>query len=495
MPSTSGVGLGLGQRLIDEFLHQRPLSHHLILLPTTRSARKSRETVLALRRHLEHTARNSESLCARSGGDESYAWPQTFRRVHILSPQLDLTDLTNVYDFAAALVRGTVSNPPDEDGMADNLTEVRIPRLDAVVFNAGFGGWDGLDWFGLAKMVVREGISQAATWPDFKLSTPGGVIKQKRRITGQGTGEKVVGTEKAGSREQVDEPVLGEVFCANVFGHYLLGHALMPLLARADGDVMSPGKIIWTSSIEPSTCHFRLDDLQGIVTSGAYESSKRLTDILALTCSLPSVLPASRNYFRLPGADAPVEECYRPRVYLTHPGVLATTLFPLPSWLFFVYRLALVFIRLIGSPWHTVDGYPSAVAHVNIALESQDALDESHAERVKWGSACSRLGRAASKKTEVQGWGWEGEADSRSIDEPGFLSKKVGRWAHATETTEEDRAAFEELGAQCWAAMEKLRAEWEDRLGLGAVGSQEVEDEDEDDEDDYDNVDDASSDE
>ncbi|CAI4220239.1 unnamed protein product [Parascedosporium putredinis] len=461
--ANSGVGLGLGQRLIDEFLHQRPLSHHLILLPTTRSARKSRETVLALRRHLEHTARNSESLCARSGGDESYAWPQTFRRVHILSPQLDLTDLTNVYDFAAALVRGTVSNPPDEDGMADNLTDVRIPRLDAVVFNAGFGGWDGLDWFGLAKMVVREGISQAATWPDFKLSTPGGVE----------------GTEKAGSREQIDEPVLGEVFCANVFGHYLLGHALMPLLARADGDVMSPGKIIWT----------RYRDL------GRLRKLKRLTDILALTCSLPSVLPASRNYFRLPGADAPVEECYRPRVYLTHPGVLATTLFPLPSWLFLVYRLALVFIRFIGSPWHTVDGYPSAAAHVTIALESQDALDESHAERVKWGSACSRLGRAASKKTEVQGWGWEGEADSRSIDEPGFLSKKVGRWAHATETTEEDRVAFEEMGAQCWAAMEKLRAEWEDRLGLGAVGSQDAEDEDEDDEDDYDNVDDASSDE
>lgn len=407
--------------------------------------------------------------------------------MHILSPQLDLVDIKSVYGFAERLVRGTVSNPPDEDGMADNLTDVRVPRLDAVIFNAGFGGWDGLDWFGMARMCLFEGVVQAVTWPDFKVSSAGAVVKQK------GVVKKSAGKESgsAAGEKDGDKDVLGAVFCSNVFGHYVLGHALLPLLARRDGDIMSPGKIIWTSSIEPSRKDLHLDDLQCIKRPSAYESSKRLTDVLALTCTLPSVFPVSKNYFRLPSRHRHrdnddqakqeeegdvVEECYRPRVYLTHPGVLATTLFPLPSWLFLLYRFALLFVRWLGSPWHTVDGYAAAVAPVTLTLETQDVLDEEHAERVKWGSACNRFGRTAAKKTEVDGWGWEGkiEGDVRRAKtvkgEEGFLRKSVGRWAYAKDLTEEDRAQFEGVGRECWAAMERLRLEWEERLGVKAVG-------------------------
>ncbi len=79
---------------------------------------------------------------------------------------------------------------------------------------------------------------------------------------------------------------MGEVFCGNVFGHCCLC-ALLPLLNRPAGEEHRRGRIIGESSIEPQWDSLNLDDFQAIQTSAAYESTKRLTDILALASSLP----------------------------------------------------------------------------------------------------------------------------------------------------------------------------------------------------------------
>lgn len=402
---------------------------------------------------------------------------------------------------AAQLVGGTV--PFEGHG------DLALPRLDAVIFNAGIGGWTGISWLGFAWDILSRGWIEATSRPFSKRSIPGLTVDplpndsngKTSHDKSKGTGEDASDVSSVGSAS-----TLGLVFCANVFGHYLLAHLLLPLLSRED-DVVPPGRVIWQSSVAPALSHFDPADLQGLRSTDAYESSKMLTDVLCLTADLPSVRPHSSSFFAAPsGTTAPK----RPNFYLAHPGIVATTMFPLHFSLMWGYILGTLLSRWLGSPWFPVYPYTAAVATVWLALAGQDELDaqardqgntdapatkttkdtntntaaaaaaDVSATRVKWGSATDFWGHALVKKTEVDGWGWEGrvetDADLRRADAdagvPRALRKSVGRGAVARRTpmTEERRAAFEETGARCWAEMERLRVEWEGRLEGAGVG-------------------------
>ncbi|KUI69566.1 3-keto-steroid reductase [Cytospora mali] len=455
--ANSGIGLGICQRLIDEFLTTRSPTSHLTVIPTTRGARKSADTIALLRKHLHKTA-TSPKVQAR-GTPESAA-----RRVHITSVQLDLCDFTTVRRAADQLLRGRL--PLEGHG------EVRIPRLDAVIFNAGIGGWTGVDWLKAAHNLVTAGWVQATTWPTFKSAEPGLTVNP---LPGPPAG---------------DNGTVGQVFCANVFGHYLLAHAILPLLARrsgvdGDGDGVPPGRLIWESSLEAAHGHFTADDFQGTRTRAAYESTKRLTDLLCLAADLPSVRPHARSYWEAssppspsPAASTTEEEeedkeevaVKKPKVYLCHPGIVVTTIFPLPLLLFYAYKLAMYISRWIGSPWHTNTSYTAAVSMVWLALATQETLDAANAQSVKWGSACDFWGNALVKKTEVDGWGWEGRVEGLHDGEEeadratGVLRKSKGRRGGVEVVTEEKMVEFEEMGAKCWREMERLRGEWEVKI-------------------------------
>lgn len=273
-------------------------------------------------------------------------------------------------------------------------------------------------------------------------------------------------------RLQPTRPLLGQVFTACVFGHYMLAHELLPLLSRrASGEqaALPPARIVWTSSLEGVSRVLSPDDLQCLAGPAAYESAKRLTDVLALTHSLPAARPYASRWLRPDDDD---EKAPRPPgVYLTHPGVLASAIFPVPWFLIWAYQLAVVLARWFGSPWHTVNGYTAAKAAVWIALEHHDALEDAGAHRVKWGSASDRCCRAFVKKTEVEGWGWEGRVqvvggpDDDEAQSPfAVLRKSVGRKHGVVDVTAEDIVRFEELGAACWRQMEALRTTWRDIL-------------------------------
>jgi len=477
----SGIGLGIGERLIDLFLATRPLTHHLILLPTTRSPRKSRETVRHLREHLSKAARTSKALRSRAG--PAYTPEDATSRVHILSPLLDLCDLVGVYATADRLVHGTVSNPSIDDAgkSPDPLTNVHVPRLDAVIFNAGYGGWHGINYPAAGRMLFRYGIVQSCTWPDFKLARVGCVVTPQPRPSdlvppppsplSRGA---IAYDTKDPLEEQPPAPVIGEVFCANVFGHYCFAHALLPLLSRTEGECreggLSPGRIIWESSVEPAARHFQLDDLQGVRSVGPYESSKRLTDILSLTHELPLASRHAESFFHIADPVVANARTVRPRMYLTHPGVVASSLFPTAAFIFFWYKLALFITWLLGSPWHVVTSYIGATAPVWMAMASQEELDEKKAQMSKWGSACGLDRVGQSKKTEVEGWGWEGvvldKAALKSDTEKGILKMVTGRNKLTVDTTKESREEFEAMGAECWKEMESLRREWESNLGI-----------------------------
>lgn len=162
--SFSGIGLSIGERLIDEFLASRSLSSHLILLPTTRSPTKSRETIHSLR---SYALRAAQTPALKSRGDTNAA-----SRIHILSVQLDLCDLRNVHSLSNQLCTGTLSNPEGTEGQDGQLKGVKVPRLDSLIFNAAYGGWSGCNYPLAIWKILTEGIVESVTWPTFKMALP-----------------------------------------------------------------------------------------------------------------------------------------------------------------------------------------------------------------------------------------------------------------------------------------------------------------------------------
>ncbi|CAG9943872.1 unnamed protein product [Clonostachys rosea f. rosea IK726] len=451
--ANSGIGLGIGERLIDEFLATRSLTSHLILVPTTRSVSKSTQTIQHLRAHANKAARISKALVSRAGGPEKYNWEDTASRVHILSPQLDLCDIKGIYAFAERLCDEPLSNPAGLQGQDAELQNVRIPRLDSVICNAAYGSWVGVNYPMAIWVIMTEGLINSVTWPTFKIPKPTALLN----------GRPIYNYPA--------KPKLGEVFCACVFGHYLLSRKLLPLLTRPKtSESLAPGRIIWSSSIEAHRDVFNPDDIQGLLREHPYESAKRLTDYISLSYNLPAVEDFKESFLSLDEDENP-DEKIQPEMYLTHPGIVANDFFPVPWYLMWAYRLAIVVSRWLGSPWHTIDSYTGARSAAWLALQGQEELDDAEADRVKWGSASGGRLQALIKKTEVEGWGWTGRVEGPDADAAeegivGVLRRSVGRRRDAADPTAESLAEFEEVGADVWEQLEELREEWEEILEI-----------------------------
>lgn len=472
---------------------------------------KTRFTISRLRAHLRKQADYSpyaakQRAKAKEQGTE-YKWESTVQRIHFLGVEADLCDLRTVYALADKLVNGTVGSPDattmdggklphgspgtqsysadiQQDSWALSqkpgsigaqrawgwgLSGLRIPRLDAIILTAGIGGWkdglSGVDWALAVRTVLFDTI-EAVTWPKYKLANIGAVVKSQL-ASKDGSKNEDIGDEQ----EKQEEPALSSVFCSNVFGHYILAHQLTPLLSKpASPSSKSGGKIVWVSSVEALEEQFSVDDIQGLKSLCPYESSKRLIDLLALTSELPSVQRTAAPYFDpttvvTSSTDSqPVKKIsVRPKMYLTHPGIFASDIMPLPALLVAIYKLIFLFVRWIGSPWHPIDPYKAAVAPAWIALTSTEELEdmEGHGQaKHKWGSATDTGGAERVMQTEVPGWGWDGHVGEVDAE------KRKGRKRDTPDATKESREDFEIMGGKCWSMMEELRKEWEEILEL-----------------------------
>lgn len=322
-------------------------------------------------------------------------------------------------------------------------------KIDVLILNAGMGGFIGLDWWAMIKQSVTD-IVGSFTWPKYKIGSVGRVVKPQ-----------LLRSNNNNNEEGQTEPPLAEVFCANVFGHYMLSHDLMPLLAGK--------RIIWTSSLEAYAKVFDPNDMQAIRSNCAYESSKRLTDILALTYKLPASQPYVSKYTSTPTLSNPSQAPNPPsppppKVYLSHPGICASNImFSNPLMAHIVFA-SLWFIRLFGSIWQTATPYIGATAAVWLTLSPQSVLDRMEADEGvgKWGSAADVWGNERVERTEVEGYGIGGVVGD--VEKGGVRRK--GRWPEATVLTEVGRREFDELGVRCWREMEALREEWVRRLEL-----------------------------
>jgi 3-keto steroid reductase len=318
---------------------------------------------------------------------------------------------------------------------------------------------------------VCTNLVDAITYPTFKISSVGEMTAPQQMLT----------TECSSTSSS-----LGQVFTSNVFGHYILTHFLVPLLSAS----RDQGRMIFVSSIEALPSHLDPIDIQALNSDKAYESSKRLTDVLALTSSLPSTKPFVERFLSGsssstsqttnlldnepgdPNADTRAsgisltDNEYRapasssPEIYICHPGICATSIVPLPLILYYCMIAAFYIARWIGSPWHTVSAYKGACAPVWLALADKEELEdmEQTEGKGKWGSSCDRSGHERVMRTVVGGWGLGGK-----MGEPEMANRK-GTRPGTREVTKEDRERFEELGRECWRQMEALRMKWEARI-------------------------------
>lgn len=321
----------------------------------------------------------------------------------------------------------------------------RGQKLDAVVWNAGIGGWTGTN-YPKAIWTILTNVIQATTWPTYQNSDVGSLAKQKSLSPNQ----------------EGKTPPLGQVFAANVFGHYMLTHWLSPLFDPSS-------RIVWIGSITALPHFFTPSDLQCLLSHDAYESSKRVTDLLVLTSNLPSTAPYTSTF--LPPSSPSQDQ---PKMYLAHPGILASSIasvfFLLEPFMVAFFYLA----RWLGSPWHTVTAYKAAVSACFCVLAPPPQLDDLEARhgKGKWGSAINPAGHERVARTETEGWGYCG----RVGEVPGgSVTGKTGRWKGMRVTGKEEREDFEVTAGQVWREMEELREEWEGRL-VGVGGQEGSED-------------------
>lgn len=348
------------------------------------------------------------------------------KRVYLRQERLDLLSLISVRELSQRLRK-------------------TVPKLDAVICNAGIGGWTGIDW-PLAFKSILTRWKTSTTYPTFKISGFGWLTKPQIPATADG--------------REVEEPPLGEVFCANFFGHYMLGHYLAPLLARHPESEHTRGRLIWTSSLEAHAHAFTLEDLQGIAGKLPYESSKRVTDLMGIT----SVLPSTERYVdQYLSYEHPSEKTTKPRIYVSHPGITQTPIMPLMIVLEYLLTLVFYISRWGGSQWHVLTPVKGATAAVWLTLAKQSTLDAMEAREGvgKWGSANDVWGNERVERTETEGWGWGGEMGEKP---------RKGRSPYAKDLTPGAKQKFVEEGEKCWEELERMRVGWERRLVESGAG-------------------------
>ncbi|KAJ5107960.1 hypothetical protein N7456_004635 [Penicillium angulare] len=417
--ANSGLGFSICCRLADDFLRSNASPATLSIIFTTRSARKAQDTTRRLEAHLRRTSS-----------------PADISRVRFLPESVDLGSLLSVRACSRKIT-------------------ATYPKLDAIILNAGLGGWSGIDWPTAIWGVCTDLLHQV-TWPNYKVA-PIGVLADN---------------QTANAPVPQSEPALGSVFCANVFGHYMLAHNVAPLLKRAAGP-SGPGRVIWVTSIEATLKFYDVNDIQGLKSATPYESSKQLTDLLALTADAPGSAPWAVDSFfaseedgagQLVEDDAVYVATSTPTMHLAHPGICATSIVPLALPLIWAMMIAFYGARWLGSPWHTMDTYLAAITPVSLALSSNAQLDDAEAPyrragggRPKWGSGTTRGGAEKIFCTETAGWGYGGVVGTPVVKADELRRRKRG----ATDLTAEQKENFLELGRQSWKQMEELRIKWD----------------------------------
>lgn len=221
------------------------------------------------------------------------------------------------------------------ESAAQTLASKYPTGIDSIICNAGMAQFSHLDLVKATLQFLTHPVL-AISEPNYKVQTVGGLSTDG----------------------------LGATFQANVFGHYYLAKRLIDMHVLRRTGTPNRSTIIWMSSLEATNRQLDPQDIQAKSHEYAYESSKRLIDIMWSS------------------SDLGVKQ------YLVHPGFCSTnivaetmhpTLVPLigPLWTSIFYLA-----RSLGSHFHTATAYNGAYAAARVAIDP-----EVYNNNTKWGSA------------------------------------------------------------------------------------------------------------
>ncbi|CAD6955417.1 unnamed protein product [Tilletia laevis] len=277
-----------------------------------------------------------------------------------------------------------------------NEITTRYKYVTHIILNAGVGPFTALNWLP-ALYLCFTNFHRFVTYPAYKRQRKG----------------------------DISDDGFGWVWQSNVGAHYILVRALLPALRATP--YSTPSRIIWTGSIEGYRVFYDEDDFQCVQPPYdvlPYESSKYQCELAAV--GLDEVLRQSRIR-SAPGTPFEVdlrngkteiqaepvsgldrdegmgEHGLEPRSYLSHPGVVASSiaagvftfaiLETLMKWAFYIARWTL-------SPHHNIEAYKGAVSAVHVSLAPSRNLDPTR----KYGSRCDWRGREYCHPDAIDGW-------------------------------------------------------------------------------------------
>lgn len=301
--SSSNLGLNIAYRLIESL----PSDTRVTIIVTSRTLPRAREVI-----------------------DSINAFVERSERAGIVDFDYLLVDFTDMVSILSA---------------AYDLNK-RYKKLDYFFANSAQGVFDGIDWIGATKELLRDPVA-GATDPHYKIQKVG--VKSKDGM--------------------------GLVFQCNVFGPYYLIHKILPLLQNAKA------RIIWVSSIMSDPKYLSFNDLQLLESDASYEGSKRSIDLLHIA-----------TFKKM--KDLGITQ------YLIQPGIFTSLSFYKFLNVFTYYGMLFIFYvaRFLGSPWVNISGYTAANSPVYAATLANPNFEK---QNMKYGSACYRDGSEYIKLQEV----------------------------------------------------------------------------------------------
>ncbi|KAF9912833.1 hypothetical protein EC991_008699 [Linnemannia zychae] len=242
-------------------------------------------------------------------------------------------------------------------------------------------------------------------------------------------------------KQHLNEDGVGNVLACNVFGHYIMIKGLESALSKTEED---PGRVIWTSSLTAEKASFRIDDWQGMEAEQPYESSKWVSDLLAVrlneqwegSCSVTDMdsihsagagaraemlgdsSSGSESSSVRSGASTPTRRITRSMSnsaitsdqtnsnsqkkhiisISTQPGVVASGIGGLAAWIVLLRIAAHYVVRFFGERNQTISSFHGAQSNVYVALKQPVGKLDYHN---KYGSCVGNLGKEFLKVEEM----------------------------------------------------------------------------------------------
>ncbi|KAF9273275.1 hypothetical protein BGZ68_001663 [Mortierella alpina] len=364
--SNAGVGYAIVQRLVRE--SPEPLT----VILACRNKTRAQEALLSLEIYFQRLQKDQQQQQQRqrqrkntSKHDDSHSF---FHYPELRIELVDVGSAASVLAFNRRILE-------------------QYNRVDYLFCNAGILPSVGLLWGKLALDFVTK--------PKTLFTRSDVLVQPKQHLTEDG---------------------LGNVLACNVFGHYLMIKGLEDVLSRTEDD---PGRVIWTSSMTAEKASFDIQDWQGLESVQPYESSKWVTDLVAIRLndvwsgrisgesdSVSSSVSesnisqidnsvanrrvtrsSSKQAFASPTWNAPKKHIIS---ITTHPGVVASGIGGLAFWIVLLRVGAHYFVRLIGEASQTITSYHGALSNSYVALKTPvDKLDP----RSRYGSCVKPFGQ------------------------------------------------------------------------------------------------------